>query len=583
MNNELERILGEVAEGASRRAGSLPVDSLRDRGVRRRRARHTGFAAVGVAAAFGLVLGTVQLLPDLDSPRPAATELPTGDLSLPLGACGSVISSMPTVDASMSLDMGPLSLAAKQGEALDLTMTMFQHGPGDLEWEREPVPVLLVLRDDVVVGWSWPEDAVVPSVPAGESGHVSGFGPAVVCEQGELVPGGTADDAAPLPEGTYQTYGVLSTLEDDPEVGLTVFPGPGGTLRMGETNAVMRDASVYRAEDVDLPACGEPIAGYEFPDETIRDARNTLRVSEESDTAVLRAQAGWTNAQVDDAIIRADDFAGVIARDGVVVTYVRSGSLGDGPWLAGGEDVPLDVTWYWLDCETFDEIFLPVGEYELLAMRLVTVQEPDGSRRVITIGYDPVPFALTATSDREASVAPAVELPVCAEPTAGFSFPAGVDDGPAPEVRVQPTHTGTDELGDEEQFFEGYGDQLEVEGEYTDRTGEAVSVTPVDGGAVVVHDGVVVAELSWDGQHGFAVGRAGDRGPFIVGGVHNWIDCATGEHVQVPKGEYQLLGWQRLDWWGPDGRKVTRTHVLGPTAFTAYDFEDPDNPGPGTD
>ncbi|NLF06262.1 MAG: hypothetical protein GX593_14860 [Actinomycetales bacterium] len=65
--------------------------------------------------------------------------------------------------------------------------------------------------------------------------------------------------------------------------------------------------------------------------------------------------------------------------------------------------------------------------------------------------------------------------------------------------------------------------------------------------------------------------------------MHDWVDCTTGEHVQVPKGEYELLGWQRLDWWGSDGRKETRTLALGPTPFTAYDFEDADNPGPSGD
>src|SRR5690606_26980913 len=99
------------------------------------------------------------------------------------------------------------------------------YGPGNLEWEPEPTPVLLALRDDVVVGWSWPEDATLPTVAEGESGHVTDFGPAVVCEQGDLVPTGTAFDTAPLPEGTYRTYGVLSSLEQDPSVRLTVFPG----------------------------------------------------------------------------------------------------------------------------------------------------------------------------------------------------------------------------------------------------------------------------------------------------------------------------------------------------------------------
>lgn len=411
--NELERILGEVADGVSRRTDALPVDALRSRGVRRRRARQASFSAVGVAAAFGLVLGAAQVLPGEEPPT--APALPSGDRSLPLGACGSIITSIPTVDASMSLDMAPLHLAAAPGDDLDLSMTVHHFGPGTLELDPATVPVLLVLREDVVVGWAWATDPVLSGVPPDGERTFDGFGPAVLCEQGELVP---SLDGAPLPEGSYRTFGVLST--PDPEAGLVVFPGPEGSLRLSERVTTLPDPpSGYTLEDVPLPACGEPVAGHEFPAGTVLD--------------------------------------------------------------------------------------------------------------------------------------PAT-------------------------VRVAPTHSGTDEDGNVVQYLDGYGDQLDLE---IDLPAVDENLTPGEGGAVVLRDGVVVATFSWDPYGGFATSRHTSRGPSQVLGVLDWVDCATGEHTQVPKGEYELLGWQRVEWWHSGGRKVTRTHAFGPTAFTVYDFEDPDNPGPG--
>src|SRR5690606_23761728 len=177
--NELERILGEVADGVSRRTDALPVDALRSRGVRRRRVRQASFSAVGVAAAFGLALGAAQVLPGEEPPT--APALPSSDRSLPLGACGSIITSIPTVDASMSLDMAPLHLAAAPGDDLDLSMTVHHFGPGTLELDPATVPVLLVLREDVVVGWAWATDPDLSGVPTDGERTFDGFGPAVLC------------------------------------------------------------------------------------------------------------------------------------------------------------------------------------------------------------------------------------------------------------------------------------------------------------------------------------------------------------------------------------------------------------------
>lgn len=566
--NELERILGEVADGVSRRTDALPVDALRSRGVRRRRARQASFSAVGVAAAFGLALGAAQVLPGEEPPT--APALPSGDRSLPLGACGSIITSIPTVDASMSLDMAPLHLAAAPGDDLDLSMTVHHFGPGTLELDPATVPVLLVLREDVVVGWAWATDPDLSGVPTDGERTFDGFGPAVLCEQGELVPN---LDGAPLPEGSYRTFGVLST--PDPEAGLVVFPGPEGSLRLSERVTTLPDPpSGYTLEDVPLPACGEPVAGHEFPAGTVLDPANELRVGEDSDTTFVRLEARWRVTGVEGRAF-VNDVAGVVARDGVVVTYVRSSAQVDPRWVLEGDQYPWETTWYWLDCETFAETTLPAGEYELLAMRMVELQQPDGTVRTVTIGYEPVTFTLEDTSLPDANLAPTVELLACGEPGAGFTFPEGVD--PA-TVRVAPTHSGTDEDGNVVQYLDGYGDQLDLE---IDLPAVDENLTPGEGGAVVLRDGVVVATFSWDPYGGFATSRHTSRGPSQVLGVLDWVDCATGEHTQVPKGEYELLGWQRVEWWHSGGRKVTRTHAFGPTAFTVYDFEDPENPGPG--
>ncbi len=580
MNNELERILGEVADGASRQAGALSVDALRGRGARRRRTRQAGYSVVGVAAAFGLAFGAAQLLPDDGALEPAVTPtapLPTANTSLPIGACGSVVTNMPTPDATVGLLQRPARVVAAQDEPLDLTISLSNYDSETQDWGAGESAVLLVVRDGVVVGWSWRADAALPTVGVDEIREISGFGPAVVCEQGALVPSGSADGLEPVPTGEYRTFAVLSTVNDDPAVRLTIFPGDEGELTILEagTDSGPR-LSDYVIEDVDLPACGESIVGYEFPAGTLLGTGDTLVVGADSDTTTLEVEAGWRNTVAEGAQTYANDLAGVVARDGIVVTYVRAAATGGGFPLELGENAPFPVSWTWLECEgENEETILPAGEYELLAMRLMIVEDPTGPTRSVYVGYEPVTFSIGESEDDSETSAPFVTLPVCGEHIADFTFPDGVVQNPDTLIAARAVHTDADGT----TYLDGYGDQLDIVVTYGGAPGDHQSVTVIEGGAVVARDGVVVAVMALDQYRNIWIGPNSTGAAFSLDETSDWVDCASGEHTQVPKGEYELLGWHQLGWQTGERATLIETHALGPVPFTAYDFEDPDNPG----
>ena len=430
MTNELERLLGDAADGASRRAGALPVDVLRGRGVRRRRTRHASFAAVGVAAAFGLAFGAAQILPDGGVVGPAVTPtapLPTSDSSLPLGACGSDVSNMPTVDATMSLEMAPVNLRLAGGELPNLTMTFYNYGPGDLELEAGTVAYLMVVKDGVVVGLSKPTAGEpLPVVAEGKVGAVTGFGPVFQCSPGEHL---ARDDSALrrvlLPPGRYTTYAVLGKAPLEPE-----------------------DAWVF----------------------------------------------------------------GFVGREGTL-----------------------------------------------------TVIEP---------GTAPEPGELDAVD---------VTFPACGEPLDGFAFPAGTHVAESRPLKVTVGHTGEDETGEPFFYTDGYGDQLRVAMTTQNTFEDFERATVTEARSIVVRDGVVVAELTWEDWLPASIAPAPLRESLQIIEKFDWVDCADGEHGQVPKGDYEILGWQQVEWQRADGSTVTTTLGHAPVAFTAYDFEDADNPGPSGD
>lgn len=444
MNNELERILGEVADDATRRSGNLPVDELRGRGVRRRRTRQAGYSVVGVAAAFGLAFGAAQILPDDGVVGPAVTPtapLPTADSSLPLGACGSDVSNMPVIDANMSLEMAPVALRLAMGDLPRLTMALYNYGPGDLELEAGTVAYLMIVKDGAVVGLSKPSAGEpLPVVAEGEAEAITGFGPVFQCSPGEHL---ASDDSAlsrvHLPPGQYTTYAAFgkALTDTDPDWAFS-FVGREGTLTVFE---------------------------------------------------------------------------------------------------AGAGEVP--------DADASDEP--------------------------------------SANPDNEKLAAVDVELPVCGEPIAGFEFPEGVHVDPEVPLEVTVGHTGIDDAGDETFYTDGYGDQLQVTLDFVNRVADWASARELDAGIVVARDGVVVAELdlpSWQDLE-WTLWPLSESRSFSP--TEDWVDCASGEHGQVPKGDYEILGWRTFEFTDADGASGSLTVGYEPVPFTAYDFEDPDNPGPGTD
>jgi len=269
MSNELERILGEVADGASRRAGALPVDALRGRGARRRRTRQASYGVVGVAAAFGLAFGAAQFLPDDGAVGPAVTPtspLPTADTSLPLGACGSVVTNLPAIDGLVWLELTPTEVSAPAGQAPPVTVTVQNFDSEPLDLSGGDGPYLFAARDGVVVGFSWPSSLGHDTVPGNDEYPRDDFGPFVVCEQGELRPTGEATDRTPLPVGTYGVHTAI-TLRPDAERNSSEFNwafdlvGREGTLTITdpETAPVVWPELVPGAK---TGACG---SGEAFP------------------------------------------------------------------------------------------------------------------------------------------------------------------------------------------------------------------------------------------------------------------------------------------------------------------------------
>lgn len=433
MNNELERILGDVADDAAQRAGDIPVDALRTRGVRRRRARRAGFGAIGVAATFGLVLGTAQLLPDDGAPAPAAptTGWPTADPSLPLGACGSVATHLPITDSLLWLELSSNEVVAAVGAESPVAVTLQNYEGDPLDLSRGEGPWLFAVRDGVVVGFSWPTTPGADAVPGnGEYVH-DDLGPFVLCEPGEQRPSGDVAQRTPLPEGSYTIHSAI-TLRPDAE----------------------------RAE----------------------------------------SEFDWT--------------FDLLGREGTLTVTEPGEALPDLP--------------------------------------------------------GPQPDAV------------AVELPTCGEPIDGFELPEGVRVADFPALEVVVGHTGQDEDGAEEFFGEGYGDQLQVLLDHVNEVEDWGESRELDAAVVIARDGVVVAEMGWPAWHdvrwqGWPRGESRSIGP-----VGDWVDCTSGEHGQVPKGDYEILGWRTVEVTRPDGSTGTLTIGYPATSFTAYDFEDPENAGPGT-
>ena len=438
MNNELERILGEVADGASRRTDDLPVAALRGRGVRRRRTRQATYGVVGVAAAFGVAFSATQVLPGGGLLGPAASPgSPTLDRPALLGACGSNVANLPVIDASYWIDMDPVNLRVAEAERLPLTMTLPNYGPSPLDLGESSRAYLMVVEDDVVVGFAWQsDDSTLPIVAAGESLELSGFAHAVRCVGGEGVPTGSPGARDALPPGDYETFAMIGRPGDE--------------------------------------------AATEWAFDMV-GRRGTLTIL-----------------------------------DGGPATAPEPGETSAGPDLG-----------------------------ELQAVE--------------------------------------VNLPVCGEAIAGFQFPARVDVASSVPLEVTVGHTGEDENGEPFFFGDGYGDQLQVSLGAVNNIGDLASAREVDAAVVVARDGVVVAEMRWPAWSDVTwnVWPLTESRSFTP--TEDWVDCASGEHTRVFKGEYEILGWRTIEVTAEDGSAGVLTVGYEPVTFTAYDFEDPDNPGPSND
>jgi len=397
--NELERILGEVAEAASRGSGQLPLATLRARGVRRRRLRRAGYGAAGVAAVAGLALGANQLLPDSGlvapavspsttaSPEPApSTEPGRGEDTV---VCGARLGSLPVVDSPHSLELSPPESSAARGAPLAGGVRLVNHEEREVTWAAATSAVVLLVRDDVVVGWSWREGPV-PSLA--DVVELTGFGPARGCELGDL-PGSPAQ-GEPLPAGEYEAVPALVTPV---EAGVELVPGTGGSLAVTDQEPVVE-------VEVSLPACTEPVAGLTFPEGTLladvplevvvghtgEDHLGVTVFYDEGYGDQLRLTAGYRNRLEDWGTVREVEARFVVARDGVVVaeaTVHDEATWHDWP---RGEDRSLDQVWDWEDCATGEHTQVPKGEYEVLGYRVVEVERPDGTTARLTIGYEPV-------------------------------------------------------------------------------------------------------------------------------------------------------------------------------------------------
>ena len=212
MNPDLDRRLADLADAATR--ATTGIDPVTTLAVfrRRRRTRAAAATVTAVAAVVGLALGVAQLAPDAPVDPADTVEWPTVDHSLPMGACGSAAESMPIMGSSVWPEMSPQAVSVKRGEMPDLTVTITNLGGDDYApWPARTGPLILV-RDGVVVGFTSPTSQDATTGPDGEEVPISNFGPAVLCEAGELVPDGSLDGRTALPEGTYRAWPVTALV-----------------------------------------------------------------------------------------------------------------------------------------------------------------------------------------------------------------------------------------------------------------------------------------------------------------------------------------------------------------------------------
>lgn len=430
MNHDLDAALRDLASGAAaaHRARAAQDDGLVLRPtVRRVRRRRRARAATAVTGALvvvaGLSIGGFALTPDpkpqpaaptptpsvtTPAPRPTSTPtrtpeppalvLPTGDPSLPFGACGALATAVPQqpVDDTYEAHAELLVPAAPAGSNVEVrgwvdhTVT----APEDFRfWAvRDAGPQVAVVRDGVVVGTGLVGGEAAWQIRGGFQGEfrwTADWLPLAVCAP-DGQPGVSA--GAPLPAGEYQLV-PWSDVADlgDSEAALTTAPGewlsPEEAIAAVGTRATAVGEPVpltitgtadgvdpvpgADAEPTDPPVgpalslCGDPAPTADPTGSLVVEwpaAGTTITLSEEgtTDAAVRYTGGGRLGFSLTEPSL-------VVSRDGRVVGATAfSGEGGWRPLLASGTSVPV-TSWIGglTDC---DYAPLPPGTYDVVVV-----------------------------------------------------------------------------------------------------------------------------------------------------------------------------------------------------------------------
>ena len=393
MNRDLESALGELAARVeqSHRSGRppLPLDLITARARRRRRTR-AALVATGAAAAVVVVAGAAfAVLPDrvpvppahTSTPAPTAARvvLPTGDPTLPFGACGALADAAPAypvddrVVAALVLDTRTLVSGG----------TLAAEGVVDRAPDRDAVgyaapdggPRVAVLRDGVVVGatgFSPGIDSVLTGRGAddGDARRYRGPLELTVCDPVDDNP---ATAGRPLPAGTYELRPWASILTYDGGGDIPVEAtavGEGVTVTVtGEAEVQPplpgTDVALDRTASAGVPACDGPA-----PAAPVRSAMLDLQVAPATTTLAvgspLSAVATVRYTGPGRLQVRGDDAVEYwVVRDGVVVgTTVRPDDAFSPVDLGAGVDLGLTGSERVLTpCRTDGGGTLPAGQY----------------------------------------------------------------------------------------------------------------------------------------------------------------------------------------------------------------------------
>ena len=358
-----------------------------------------GYALLGVVllaggGAFAAANGYLRAPQSLAAPQttrttaaPGEDDLVPGTAGPRAGECRSSLDDLPEGSNRHAAFDEPMPVLAIAGEPVDAQVSMTNTGPLDLEDVVQGGPVLLVSDgENLVVARVESIDPMPgPGLTSGESLAFGRFAPLVHCETGEpLEPGPYQFAVAQLPReggsptGVSSRYGSLTVTD---EVGATREP----------------------VEIPVLPACGDPIAGFEldptFPRAAVLQA-GYLSWTDDHQSLLHDPEEGWPRIELEftypgpDREVLPYGMGVVLARDGVVVA--RAGLLRFDPfdylqWTAGStETTSLDVGF---DCTAAAEDYVsfePSGEYTVSGFFAAEFEDEWGLADYVVIALDPV-------------------------------------------------------------------------------------------------------------------------------------------------------------------------------------------------